>query len=230
MKPSQVVTGAFVASVTAQSYPSGFPNCGIICVSNLVALAPNFDCASTDYACLCQRANFQYGVRDCANEACPNAGDAQTVITYAVNQCASAGVALPDTSASATGSTTFSPTTTAEFTGITGGASSTPVSTSFAVGTDDSGSTTTSSSVIVGGGVVGGGGSNGGSSSELDTVVIDTATTTDTALISSTDSSGAGQSTGTTGSTGSSSAFAPQHTAAPAGIIAAAGIGLAIML
>lgn len=48
-----------------------------------------FGCDSGDIDCYCAQPRFGYGVRDCANEACPNASAAQTVIAFGSQYCQS---------------------------------------------------------------------------------------------------------------------------------------------
>lgn len=45
--------------------------------------------SSSDAACLCCNPDFGYGVRDCANQACANAQNAQSVISFGTNYCQS---------------------------------------------------------------------------------------------------------------------------------------------
>jgi len=47
-------------------------------------------CATGNVTCYCTQPDFGYGVRDCANEACQNSGDAQRVIAFGSTYCASA--------------------------------------------------------------------------------------------------------------------------------------------
>lgn len=58
-----------------------------------------FGCSASDLACLCQNANFSYGVRDCADQACSNSTDADTVKAVGIQYCANAGVAVSGISA-----------------------------------------------------------------------------------------------------------------------------------
>lgn len=58
------------------------------CISNMLAIATNdFGCAQGDVVCYCNNADFGYGVRDCANEAC-GSEQAASVIAYGTNYCA----------------------------------------------------------------------------------------------------------------------------------------------
>lgn len=46
-------------------------------------------CKVGDVTCYCTQPDFGYGVRDCANESCPSHEDAQKVIEFGTNYCAS---------------------------------------------------------------------------------------------------------------------------------------------
>ncbi|KAI1868953.1 hypothetical protein JX265_006932 [Neoarthrinium moseri] len=256
MKTFSILLSNFAALVATQTLPANFPTCGTTCFTGLLAQAGNLGCSATDYSCLCTRPRFLFGVRDCANQACPNAGDAQTVIDYGVAFCANAGVAISDISVSSTASVSVSPTTTvfssdtassgatggggggsqssASQTGSAGGASSTPVSTVAIVGTDSSGSpTTTESSTIYSS--VSGGGSGAGSNSATSetgssTITVSNESTTMTTEVPVSHTSGGSGTSGSGQTSTSSSAFAPQRTVGPAGIIAAVGAGFAVLL
>lgn len=52
----------------------------------MFALAPSLGCKADDAACLCKNNNFQYGIRDCSNEAC-GADVATQAIAYANSFC-----------------------------------------------------------------------------------------------------------------------------------------------
>src|SRR5277367_1865658 len=43
--------------------------------------------SSTDLACLCNSANFGYGVRDCVFEACPSGTDYNQVFQFLIGLC-----------------------------------------------------------------------------------------------------------------------------------------------
>lgn len=54
----------------------------------MLAIATNdFGCTQGDVVCYCNNADFGYGVRDCANEAC-DSEQAASVIAYGTNYCA----------------------------------------------------------------------------------------------------------------------------------------------
>jgi hypothetical protein len=46
-------------------------------------------CNTGNVTCYCTQPDFGYGVRDCANQACPSSSDAQSVISYGVTYCSS---------------------------------------------------------------------------------------------------------------------------------------------
>lgn len=47
---------------------------------------PNLANGQPNGACLCQNANFGYGIRDCTAESCPQA-DQGAVISYGLSYC-----------------------------------------------------------------------------------------------------------------------------------------------
>src|SRR5271170_905632 len=54
----------------------------------MLGLAPSLGCASsTDYMCLCDSADFGYGVRDCSVEACPAGTDTNVIFQFLVGLC-----------------------------------------------------------------------------------------------------------------------------------------------
>lgn len=59
-----------------------------MCISNMNAKASELGCTSGDMACLCKSQNYEYGIRDCTTEACPN-DDAATVVKMALASCPS---------------------------------------------------------------------------------------------------------------------------------------------
>ena len=54
-------------------------SCARMCTSNMNAAAQALGCAPGDHGCLCQNQNYQFGIRDCTNQACPGANAAQAV-------------------------------------------------------------------------------------------------------------------------------------------------------
>ncbi|KKY16885.1 putative cfem domain protein [Diplodia seriata] len=78
-----------VASMAMAQSLSDLPTCGQTCVNNMVSIATNeFGCSQGDVSCQCNNADFGYGLRDCANEAC-GSQDAASVISYGNSYCAS---------------------------------------------------------------------------------------------------------------------------------------------
>lgn len=60
------------------------------CISNMLGQAVALGCpSSTDVTCICSTVDFANGVRDCANEACANGANANEVISFAIQYCAS---------------------------------------------------------------------------------------------------------------------------------------------
>ena len=81
----------------------------------MFAKASLFGCASsTDYSCLCDLADFGYGVRDCSEEACPAGADINVVFQFLSGLCSgqfgsiSSSATSGGTTASATGGSTVS--------------------------------------------------------------------------------------------------------------------------
>lgn len=60
------------------------------CINNMVQIASSqLGCSAGNVTCYCTQPDFGYGVRDCANEACQNTTEAQSVITFGVSYCSS---------------------------------------------------------------------------------------------------------------------------------------------
>ncbi|KAF2834593.1 hypothetical protein M501DRAFT_904558, partial [Patellaria atrata CBS 101060] len=79
---------AGAAVVLAQGDIGGLPACGQTCIGNMLGIAQSsFGCNPGDAVCYCTNANFGYGIRDCADQACPNAEDANTVKSFGVQYC-----------------------------------------------------------------------------------------------------------------------------------------------
>ena len=55
----------------------------------MLGQAEQLGCSASDVVCLCNTANFRYGVRDCIAEACP-ASDQATVTSFGNSLCAAA--------------------------------------------------------------------------------------------------------------------------------------------
>ncbi|KFY31557.1 hypothetical protein V494_07945, partial [Pseudogymnoascus sp. VKM F-4513 (FW-928)] len=142
MKYSIVFVGALAALATAQSELS---KCGQQCVKDMLAQAKTLGCTSADAACLCNKSDFAYGIRDCANEAC--GPDADKIIAYGTNFCKghNGGSDSPN--------------------GGAGGASSSGDAAGSATGTAISGSPSATDGAGGNGGAVGGGAGASGSGS-----------------------------------------------------------------
>ena len=94
MIKSIALTAAALAAVArAQGDFNALPGCGKVCIPNMLGQAVALGCTGPgDVACLCRTANFNYGIRDCVSQACPQA-DQGTVRAYAGQVCA--GTSLP---------------------------------------------------------------------------------------------------------------------------------------
>lgn len=109
MKNSIILAVGCAAAFVAAQDLSALPACGVstfefsierafthtcadtslkqTCISNMLGQATELGCSASDYSCLCNNENFGYGVRDCSNEACGNASDAATVISFGTAFC-----------------------------------------------------------------------------------------------------------------------------------------------
>ncbi|RYP34686.1 hypothetical protein DL767_004132 [Monosporascus sp. MG133] len=155
MKTSAILVGSSAALAAAQAtFPAGFPECGQVCITNMLNLANNFGCG-IDPVCLCTRRDFLYGIRDCSNEYCPNPSAAAQVINYGAQYCADAGIAisgLPGNTASATVPASTTVLATASTTGPATGAGSTGpegVTSGVAVATNEILSTLTEGDSVI---------------------------------------------------------------------------------
>ncbi|RYP88203.1 hypothetical protein DL769_000301 [Monosporascus sp. CRB-8-3] len=155
MKTPAILVGSSAALAAAQAtFPAGFPECGQVCITNMLNLANNFGCG-VDPVCLCTKPDFLYGIRDCSNEYCQDPNAAAQVINYGAQYCADAGVAisgLPGNTASATASASTTVLATASTTGPATGAGSTGsegVTSGVAVTTDEILSTLTENGSVV---------------------------------------------------------------------------------
>ncbi|RYP05613.1 hypothetical protein DL764_003674 [Monosporascus ibericus] len=155
MKTSAILVGSSAALAAAQAtFPAGFPECGQVCITNMLNLANNFGCG-LDPVCLCTRPDFLYGIRDCSHEYCRDPDAATRSINYGTQYCADAGIAvsgLAGNTASATVSASTTVLATATTTGPATGAGSTGpdgVTTGIPVATDEILSTFTESGSVV---------------------------------------------------------------------------------
>ena len=48
-----------------------------------------FGCSVGNVTCYCTNKDFGFGIRDCSNEACPNASQAAQVISFGNQYCSS---------------------------------------------------------------------------------------------------------------------------------------------
>ncbi|KAF2263217.1 CFEM-domain-containing protein [Lojkania enalia] len=188
---------------------SSLPQCGQTCISNMLAIANSqFGCSNGDIACYCNTPSFGYGVRDCSNEACPNAADANAVIAFGNAYCANfmATATVASTVSNSAGAIlssaleTFGP----SVSGSDGEVQSTAISTSALVATVVSGDSTflqtTGFSTIFGvpSGVTESGGSAIASATDSAGSVIASATDSAGSVIASaTDSAGSALSSAT---------------------------------
>ncbi|KIW06206.1 uncharacterized protein PV09_02683 [Verruconis gallopava] len=128
---------AFVAGaalVAAQDL-SSIPQCGQMCITNMLGVAGQLGCSSSNITCLCADPRFGYGLRDCTNQAC-GAEVYSAVASYGLSICSAAGVTAGGAGAAAsTGAS-----------GVSG--SSTPVSTEAVVTTISSGGSAVATSTI----------------------------------------------------------------------------------
>lgn len=83
---------AFATHIATTTGVAALPSCGQTCFNNMVAQYSALCCASPAPSCLCENANFGYGLRDCAIGACGTAA-APSVIAYGNSYCASATAA-----------------------------------------------------------------------------------------------------------------------------------------
>jgi hypothetical protein len=72
----------------------------------MLAKAGEFNCTGTDVKpCICEKADFGYGIHDCNVQACPDVDQANIAIGWANNMCANAGKPINIPSATAVVST-----------------------------------------------------------------------------------------------------------------------------
>jgi hypothetical protein len=255
MKSFAIALGALATVVAAQEI-SGLPECGRFCATDMLnGQAAGIGCESNDLQCLCQSADFMYGLRDCSAATC-GPDDARKIIEYGVQICRDAGVEITagptgNPSATATSDGGNDSTDTTEGTDGAGGLVSTILTT---VSSDGEAVTTTPvATTTIGSGATTATESGSNTPSETpgssDTSgtggLVSTITTDGTTLVTTlstvtssgdgseteTESGDGGESTNTEGgsseTTESDGAAMPQRTMAPAGIIAA---GLAALL
>lgn len=91
MKATQILSLSVVLTVSAAQSFQSLPDCGKLCVNNMLAKAPELGCAPGDAACLCRKIDFSYGIRDCSTDVCPPQQVA-SVISYGESYCKSPGL------------------------------------------------------------------------------------------------------------------------------------------
>ncbi|TQS38035.1 hypothetical protein Golomagni_01467 [Golovinomyces magnicellulatus] len=82
-----IALSSTIAVALAQSLQS-LPDCGQLCVNNMLAKAKELGCADNDHVCLCKNVDFAYGIRDCSHEVC-GPEQAIPVVAYGSNYCKS---------------------------------------------------------------------------------------------------------------------------------------------
>ncbi|PMB71535.1 GPI-anchored CFEM domain protein A [Beauveria bassiana] len=77
-----VALSALAAIATAQDV-SSLAQCGQTCANNMLAAskAQELGCSANDLRCLCDNANFGFGLRDCSAAICPSEDAAQATST-----------------------------------------------------------------------------------------------------------------------------------------------------
>ena len=70
-----------IMMLTVKSFPAQ-----IRCTQNMNDKAQALGCAPGDHGCLCTKQDYQFGIRDCTNQACPGA-DAAQAVSDALGNC-----------------------------------------------------------------------------------------------------------------------------------------------
>lgn len=98
---------------------AALPQCGQTCVNNMINIAQTqFGCAQGDAQCFCGNADFGFGIRDCASQACGSQDETAQVISYGTSYCEQAlQSAQPSASTSAVGILTSALATATQTTG-----------------------------------------------------------------------------------------------------------------
>lgn len=216
-----IILAAGAVCINAQSIGDigSLPECGQVCINNMIGKASDFNCQSTDVACLCRSQDFIDGIRDCSSESCGDS--AEQVIQYGVGFCRGQGVDVGGSSSQSGGGAAA--TSGAAGAGNTGGDSTTvvPVGTSTFESTVFS--TSTSDTGESGQGTATTGGGAGGAGGSADTTATATATATDGG--NGNGAGGAGNTQGSGGDNGGDDGSGATHqSASPAGLLVAAGI------
>jgi hypothetical protein len=231
------LVGASAVNAQSANYPSDMPACGVTCGNNMLAQASSLNCnSSTDYSCLCNKPDFLYGLRDCANEYCQNNTAANIAIAWGNSFCASNSgtVTLPSATSTHTGNgsgaTASTPTaTTVVVATITSGSSTYVTTLSSTLYGAVPGATTSSGEVTITTTIV----STGTSSGSSYTTTLGTSTITSGRTTSGSTSSSSTLTTYTPTTTSShrssSSGAAPHMTAGPVAGLVVAGLAAALL-
>ncbi|CAN8097081.1 unnamed protein product [Discula destructiva] len=96
---------AICASIHAQDINS-LPECERACVIGVVTAGPSYGCPATDNgqpapACLCDKTEFAYAIRDCARESCPEGTNITQISEYGLQYCQPAQASASGTQLSA---------------------------------------------------------------------------------------------------------------------------------
>ncbi|POS85331.1 hypothetical protein EPUL_004485 [Erysiphe pulchra] len=102
MKATQILSFSVVLTVAAAQTFQSLPDCGKLCVNNMLAKAHELGCADGDAACLCRNVDFAYGIRDCSTDVC-GSQQVAPVIAYGESYCKNAGSGGPGPSPSVPG-------------------------------------------------------------------------------------------------------------------------------
>ncbi|KAL1305096.1 hypothetical protein AAFC00_002029 [Neodothiora populina] len=88
---------AVIASANATLPPGieSLAQCGQTCICNMIddVAQKQWHCTAGDVKRYCSNPDFLNGVRDCAQQACPNKSDADFAFAFATSYCQNAGVA-----------------------------------------------------------------------------------------------------------------------------------------
>ncbi|WYZ37390.1 hypothetical protein EsH8_II_000896 [Colletotrichum jinshuiense] len=91
---SVVFFGLGLLSASVAVAQGSLATCANNCVQSMQGLASALGCTSGDTACLCRNPNFSYGIRDCSYQSCTNAADAEQAVSFGIDLCRQAGVAV----------------------------------------------------------------------------------------------------------------------------------------
>ncbi|KAJ5606621.1 hypothetical protein N7510_009402 [Penicillium lagena] len=120
--PVALALFAVVGMVTAADMSTS--DCANMCISNMNAKASELGCSSGDMTCLCKSQDYEWGVRDCTDQACPGSSP-QEAVQMALSKCpggsgSGSGSGSVSSSGAAGGATTSIMTGTTTLTGANG--------------------------------------------------------------------------------------------------------------